>query len=81
MHGDKRESRLGFPVKLARAAGRKDAPLQQQQHRVGGAGVQAGGGFVQEEHRRVDDQLHANVGSLPLAARDPADQLSADLAG
>lgn len=55
------------------------SPLEQQQDRVGRAGVQARSRLVQEEHRRVDDQLHADVGPLPLAAGDPTDQLGPDL--
>lgn len=54
-------------------------PLEQQQHRVGCAGVEACGGLVQEEDGRVDDQLHADVRPLPLTARDPTNQLSAHL--
>lgn len=55
------------------------SPLKQQQHRVGRAGVEACGGFIQEEDRRVDNQLHPNVCPLPLATRNPTNQLSAHL--
>lgn len=54
-------------------------PLEQQQHRVSSAGVEARGGFIQEEDGRVDDQLHADVRPLPLTAGDAADQLCAHL--
>lgn len=55
------------------------APLEQQQHRVSGAGIEACGGFVQEEDGRVDNQLHADVCPLPLSAGDPTNQLGPHL--
>lgn len=55
------------------------SPLEQQQHRVGRAGVEACGGFIQEEDRRVNNQLHPNVCPLPLATRNSTNQLSAHL--
>lgn len=54
-------------------------PFQQEQDRVGGAGVQSRGWFIQEEDRGVDDELHTDVRPLPLSSRDPAAHLRAHL--
>ncbi len=47
-----------------------NAPLEQQKDRVGRTGVQAGGRFFQEKHRRINNQLHADICSLPLSTRN-----------
>lgn len=48
---------------------------------MGGAGIQSCGWLVQEEDRGVDDELHADVGPLPLSPGDPATHLRAHLRG
>jgi hypothetical protein len=45
---------------------RQDAQRGHQVH--GGGGVQAAGGLVQQQHRRVDQQLVADAHALALAA-------------
>jgi len=53
--------------------------VQQRHDRAGGAGVESGGRFVEEQDARTDDELHADVGPLPLSAGHPADVVRADL--
>ena len=42
-------------------------------------GVEAGGGLVEEEQRRVDEDLVPDAGPLPLASRHPPHERSPDL--
>ena len=44
-------------------------------------GIQAGGGFVQKQHGRWDDELHADVGTFPFTTWHAVDELIADLQG
>ena len=44
--------------------------LDDRHHLVGGVGVEARGGLVQEDDPRVGDQGDADVGALGLAATD-----------
>lgn len=53
--------------------------MQEQHDGVGCGGVEAGGRFVEEEEGRRHEQLHPDVGSLSLAARNAADDLRPDL--
>ena len=54
-------------------------PVKQQHDSVGGAAVESGGGFVEEQDAGLDDQLHSDVCPLPFSARHSADKLRADL--
>ena len=54
-------------------------PVEQEYDGVGGAGVESGRRFVEEQGAWTDDQLHADVRSLPLSARHAADELRPDL--
>ena len=42
-------------------------------------GIQTSGWLIQEENLRLNDQLHANVGPLPLTTRHTTNKLSANL--
>ena len=55
------------------------SPLEQLHHRDCSVGVEASGGLVQEENLRLNDELHANVGPLPLSTRDTTKELCPNL--
>lgn len=54
-------------------------PFKQQQYRICSAGIQACGGFIQEQYRGVNDHFHANAGPFTFTSRDATNQLSAHL--
>ena len=43
--------------------------------------IQTGGRFIQKQHLRFNDELHANVGSLFLTTRHTTDELCTNLVG
>ena len=57
------------------------SPVEYRHDSVSCAGIQACGGFIQEQHGRRDDELHANVGSLPFTTWHTTDELIANLQG
>jgi len=53
--------------------------FEKQHDSAGCVGVQPRRGLVQEEQGRGDNQLHADVTPLPLAARHTTDKLVTNL--
>ena len=54
-------------------------PVQNWHDGVGGAGIQSGSWFIQEQNSRRYYQLHSDVDTLAFTARHAADKRSSDL--
>ena len=57
------------------------SPVEYRHDSVSSTGIQACVGFVQKQHGRRDDELHADVSSFPFTTLHATDELVANLQG
>ena len=53
--------------------------FEQLNDRDSSMSIQSSGGLIQEQDLRLDDELHADIGPLPLSTRHTSDKLSTNL--